>query len=120
MHAAIRKGVKGSEIDSALPKRYVGVTDASVRRQDVLDVLVFSEAHVVTSADVSRALRRLGTERDAMVVAFAGDVTAEARSLLSDIGGRCFSLRTFGWTEEMYAGLRERKSHERDRSKGGR
>ena len=120
MRAAILKAIKGSEIDKALPKRYLGMADSGVRRSEVLDVLAFPDAHVVTSADVSCALKRLGAGRDVPIVAFMGDATAEARLLLSGIGARCFTLRTFGWTEVMYAGIRQPKPHEQDRRKGGR
>jgi hypothetical protein len=119
MRAAILRAIKGSEIDKALPKRYFGIADSGVRRTEFLDILAFPDAHVVTFADLSRALKRLGTGRNLAIVAFMGDATAEARSLLSDIGARCFSLRAFGWTEERYAAIRQPKSHEQDRRKGG-
>jgi hypothetical protein len=85
-----------------------------------LDLLVVSDAHVVTDADLSRALKRLGAGRELPIAAFMGDATAEARSLLSDIGARCFTLRAFGWTEERYTAIRQPKPHTEDRAKGGR
>jgi hypothetical protein len=79
--------------------------------------MVFPYAHVVTSSDVTRALKRVKDERG--VVAFMGDATVEATAALRASGIRVFTLRSFGWTDERYAAIRQPRSHERDRGRGG-
>ena len=119
MRVKIARGIRGAEIDKALPKRYAGVADAAVRRSTRLEVLSFPDAHVATSADVSRALQRLGTTRGAVVAAFMGDATVEALASLRAAGIKTFTLRSFGWTDERYRAIRQPQSHARDRGTGG-
>lgn len=119
MRVAIARGIKGSEIDKAVPKRYSGVADLAVRRIPRLTVLSFPDAHVATSADVIRALKRLGKGNEA-AVAFMGDATIEALKALRGADVRSFTLRSFGWTDERYSRIRQPTSHDRDRDPGGR
>lgn len=118
MRVSILRGIRGSEIDRASPARYHGLADAAVRRSERLTVLVFPDAHVVTSADVVRAMKRLNPSRDE-VVAFMGDATVEAWAALRAAGARGFTLRSFGWTDERYAAVRQPSAHARDRGSGG-
>lgn len=118
MRVSISRGVAGSKIDSAISGRYVGLADTVVRRSERLTVLAFPDEHVVTSSDVARALKRLRDERGD-VVAFMGDATVEALADLREASIRAFTLRSFGWTEERYAAIRQPRSHERDRGPGG-
>jgi ABC-type sugar transport system substrate-binding protein len=83
-----------------------------------LTLLSFPDDHVVTSSDAARALKRLGGKGDD-VVAFMGDATVEALAALRDAGARTFTLRSFGWTDEGYASVRQPLSHGRDRGPGG-
>ena len=118
MRVSISRGIRGSEIDDAVPGRYHGLADAAARRSDGLTVLAFPEDHVVTSSDIARALKRLkkvGCE----VVAFMGDATVEALAALRSADIRAFTVRSFGWTDERYAAIRQPRSHERDRGPGG-
>jgi hypothetical protein len=78
MRASILKSIRGSEIDKALPKRYFGVADTALRREQHVDALVFSSNHVATSADIARALKRLGPHGGNPIAAFMEDATAEA------------------------------------------
>lgn len=94
------------------------MADALVRRSERLDVLVFSDAHVVTSTDIARALKRLGTV-EGLMVAFMGDATAEALTALSDVGARFFTLRAHGWTDARYAAIRQPTPRDRDCERGG-
>jgi hypothetical protein len=118
MRVSISRGVRGSEIDSAIPGRYSGLPDAVIRRNERLTVLVFPDDHVVTSSDVARALKRLNDDGDT-AVAFMGDATVEALTAFQGAGVRTFSLRSFGWTDERYAAIRQPRSHDRDRGPGG-
>jgi hypothetical protein len=118
MRASILKAIKGSDIDRAVPKRYFGMADLVVRRSGRLDVIVFSDAHVVTSADLARALKRVGTV-DGLLVVFMGDATAEVLAAVVDAGGRHFTLRAHGWTDARYAAIRQPTPHARDRERGG-
>jgi len=119
MRVSIARGIAGSEMDRALPKRYAGVADAATRRRPRLTLLSFPDNHVVTSSDAARALGRVSETADE-VVAFMSDGTAEALAALREAGARVFQLRSFGWTDEQYASIRQPRSHERDRDPGGR
>ena len=119
MRASILKSIKGSEIDKALPKRYFGIADAAIRREQHVDVLVFSAQHVATSADMARALKRLSNNSQNPIAAFMEDATNEALALLATAGGRPFTLRAFGWTDARYAAIRQPTPRERDRGQGG-
>src|SRR4051794_19355676 len=105
MRFSIGRGILGSDIDSAVPKRYAGVADSATRRRRGLTVLCFPDNHVVTSSDASRALKRVGGKGDE-IVAFMGDATVEALVALREAGARAFTLRSFGWTDERYASVR--------------
>jgi hypothetical protein len=118
MRVSIVRGISGSEIDSAVSGRYVGLADAAARQSKRLTVMAFPDEHVVTSSDVTRALKRLNGERSD-VVAFMGDATIEALAALRGASVRAFTLRSFGWTDERYAAIRQPRSHERDRGPGG-
>jgi hypothetical protein len=118
MRVAIARGIEGAEIDGALPKRYVGLADAATRRSSNLTVLCFTERHVVTSADVARALRRLD-DPQGDVVAFMGEGTVEAIAALRAAGARSFALRSFGWTDERYASIRQPRPRTVNRERGG-
>ena len=118
MRASILRAIKGSDIDKALPKRYFGVADSVVRRSDRVDVIAFSDAHVVTSTDIARAFKRMGTV-DGLLVVFMGDATAEALAAVAEAGGRPFTLRAYGWTDARYAAIRQPTPHARDRERGG-
>jgi hypothetical protein len=120
MRVKIPRGIKGDEIDSPLPKRYSGLADPAVRRSQRLDVLSFPDSHVATSADVFRALQRLGDIRGTTVAAFMGDATVEALAALHAAGVQTFTLRSFGWTDDRYARIRQPTSHDVDREPGGR
>jgi len=111
MRASIRQGVVGAGIDQAVPKRYRGMADASIRGGARLTVLSFSDDHVVTANDVARVIRRLGRSEDP-IVAFAGDATEEAKGALRAIGAVILTLRSFGWTDETYRRIRQPKSHD--------
>lgn len=119
MRATILKSIRGSEIDKALPKRYFGIADTGLRREQHVDALVFSANHVATSADIARALKRLGPHGENPIAAFMEDATAEALELLSNAGARPFTLRAFGWTDARYAAIRQPTPRERDRGPGG-
>jgi hypothetical protein len=119
MRIKIARGIRGAEIDKALPKRYAGVASAAVRRLTGLEVLSSPDSYVVTSADVSRTLQRLGTSRGASVVAFMYDATVEALAALRAAGVKTFTLRSSGWSDERYRAIRQTRSHEHDRGPGG-
>lgn len=94
------------------------MADTAARRRKHLTLLAFPDEQVVTSSDVARALKRLGDTRDDLV-AFMGDATVEALAALREASIRAFALRSFGWTDERYAAIRQPRSHERDRGPGG-
>jgi len=71
MRFSIARGISGSDIDDALPKRYSGVADAATRRRRGLTLLSFPDNHVVTSSDAARALKRLGGKADELVAFMA-------------------------------------------------
>ena len=116
MRAVIRRNVVGSDVDQAVAARYAGLANGRVRDRAHITVLAFPDAHVVTSADVVRALKRLG-ETEEPIVVFAGDVTTEANETLRRIGATIFTLRTFGWTDERYRAIRQPKSHDVPRTR---
>jgi hypothetical protein len=118
MRVSISRGIRGSEIDDAIPGRYHGLADTVTRRSKGLTVLAFPDEHVVTSSDVARALKRLKDDGRG-VVAFMGDATVEALAALRSAAIRAFTLRSFGWTDERYAAIRQPRSHQRDRGPGG-
>jgi hypothetical protein len=118
MRVSISRGIRGSEIDDAIPGRYQGLADTAARQSESLTVLAFPDEHVVTSSDVARALKRLKNAGED-VVAFMGDATIEALAALRSAAIRAFHLRSFGWTDERYAVIRQPGPHERDRGPGG-
>lgn len=118
MRIVITRGIDGSEIDHAVPKRYWGVADAAVRRLPRVTALLFPETYVATSSDVFCALSRIaGTKAPA--VAFLFDATAEALAALQTAGVRAFTLHAHGWTDESYRRVRQPTPRERDRGPGG-
>lgn len=118
MRIAIARGIKGSEIDHAVPKRYLGVADVAVRRLPRLTALLFPETYVATSSDIDRALARIADMKDP-AVAFLFDATAEALDTLESAGIRVFTLHAHGWTDESYRRSRQPASGERNRGPGG-
>ena len=107
MRASIKRGVRGAEIERAIPRRYAGIADPVARRADQLTVVVFPDDGVVTSADVARVARRISGAKD-HGIAFVGEATVEALVALAACGVRCFALRSFGWTDERYRAIRQR------------
>ena len=105
MRVSISHGVRGSEIDAAIPSRYHGLADTAARRIDALTILAFPDEQVVTSSDVARALKRVN-RKSGTVVAFMGDATVEALAVLRSVAIRTFTLRSFGWTDDRYAAVR--------------
>jgi hypothetical protein len=115
MRVRILRGIAGSAVDDALPARYRGLADSSARRHRQLTVLLFPDRHVATSADAARALGRLDADREA-TVAFMRDATVEALNAFQAAAVRTFTLRSFGWTDERYANVRQPKPRERDKA----
>jgi hypothetical protein len=118
MRVSISHGIRGSEIDDAVPGRYRGLADTIVRRSEALTLLVFPDEQVVTSPDVARALNRV-KKQGGDVIAFMGDATVEALAALRSATVRAFTVRSFGWTDERYHAIRQPHSHDRDRGPGG-
>jgi CO/xanthine dehydrogenase Mo-binding subunit len=118
MRVKVARGIQGRQIDKALPKRYAGLADETARRAAKLDVLLFSDARVVTSADAARALKRLG-DVGKTALAFVHEATVEALAAFQAAGVRVFAVHSFGWTDERYRKVRQPNPHARDRGPGG-
>jgi hypothetical protein len=62
---------------------------------------------VVRSATVERALSQLGDGKEELVLAFGGDFTVEAKSLLVARGARIVAISDHGWTDERHKEISE-------------
>lgn len=94
----------GSHLEAAIPGRYRDlITPAMRRAREAMSVLVFGEK-VARLRQVKEALSEVALDAKCML-AFASDMTVEARAFLEERGATVHTLRSFGWDEARYRSI---------------
>jgi hypothetical protein len=92
----------GEQLEASISGRYRElITPAMRRRSGSVAVFMFGEK-VARLRQVDRAWRELPVNPPP-IIAFATDMTVEARTFLEENGATVCTLRSFGWNEERYA-----------------
>lgn len=99
-HARVLRVTSGEKLAAAIPGVYRPLVTSAMRRAGACTVLVFDEG-VARIRQAQEAVAELSAGTDS-VLAFAGDMTDEARAFLEERSVRVYTLRVFGWTENRH------------------
>jgi hypothetical protein len=96
----------GEQLEASIPGRYRALVTPAMRRvKGPFVVFIFGE-EVARLRQVDHAWGEL-LPNASPAVAFAGDMTVEARTFLEENGAAVCTLRSFGWNEERCARIAE-------------
>lgn len=90
---SIQKSVACTELTRKLPKRFQGLVRPRLAN-GVCTIIIFNGERVVRSPQVQAALQTL-TDTDLILLAFAHNLTEEAKALLAARGVQIFTERDY-------------------------
>jgi hypothetical protein len=111
MRVTIRRDLAGSDIEAALPPGYRSLIVPKMFHLGLAHVIVFPPERIITLRLAARAVERLGMVEAIPVIAFACDVTAEARECLLAADIQLLTQRDYGWTDTRYHAIHGGKPH---------
>jgi hypothetical protein len=105
---SIQTGIACIELARKLPKRFQGLVPPRLAN-GVCTIIIFNGERVVRSPQAQIALQAL-TDTDPTVLAFAHNLTEEAKALLAARGVQIFTERDYHWTDASYTAVRSHRS----------